>query len=263
MNGSESIRTLPQRRRFVLVKSCLNGPRTRAEHKRVPITPREFARDAKEVVRAGAAAVHLHPRLPDGDETLEANACGEAIKAIRGACRVPLGISTASWIEENPARKVSFIDGWKVNPDFASVNLNEAGWRDVCKALVRRGVWIEAGLWSVADARTFVSSGFEKGCVRVLVEITEKEPAEAVSLAAEMDRVLRKAKGRLPILHHGYDRTAWRVLENALELGRDIRVGLEDTLFLPNGRPAGSNARLVESAVRMLRKRGLAPMGLT
>lgn len=240
----------------------MNGPRTRAEHKRVPITPDELARDANEVIGAGAAAVHLHPRLPDGNETLEAKSCGQTIIAIRETRRVPLGVSTASWIEKNPARKVSFIDGWKVNPDFASVNLNEEGWRDVSKALIRRGIWIEAGLWSVGDARTFVSSGIEEGCIRILVEITEKKPADAVSMANEMDELLTGAKVRLPILHHGYGLTTWEVLENALRLGRDIRVGLEDTLLLPDGNLADSNAPLVRAAVAMVKERGLLPMRL-
>lgn len=253
---------MPSRARLVLVKACLNGPRTRSEHVRVPLTPAQLARDAKEVAKAGAAAIHLHPRLPDGVETLDAKACGEAINAVRRVCRVPVGVSTASWIEKSSTRKVSSIDGWKVNPDFASVNLNEEGWRDVCKALIRRGVWVEAGLWTVADARSLVSSGILDGCVRALVEITEKRPEQAVSLANQMDEVLRRARIKPPILHHGYGQTTWMVLENALALGRDIRVGLEDTLYLPDGSLARGNAQLVEAAVRMVHRRGLLTLGL-
>ena len=253
---------MPTRPRLVLVKACLNGPRSRAEHVRVPFTPAQIARDAKEVVKAGAAAIHLHPRRPDGIETLAAKACGEAINAVRRVCRVPVGVSTASWIERSSTRKVSSIDGWKVNPDFASVNLNEEGWRDVCKALIRRGVWVEAGLWTISDARSLVSSGLVNGCVRALVEITEKRPGQAVSLANQMDEVLRRARIEPPILHHGYGQTTWKVLENALVLGRDIRVGLEDTLYLADGRLARGNAQLVEAAVRMVHRRGLLALGL-
>jgi uncharacterized protein (DUF849 family) len=43
----------------------------------------------------------------------------------------------------------------------------------------------------------------------------------------------------------------WAVLRTAIKLGRDIRVGLEDTTVLPDGRLASGNAELVEAAVRL------------
>lgn len=237
----------------ILVQACLNGSRQRRDHERVPITASELARDAREVVREGAAALHFHPRLPDGRETLDERSCGKAILAVREAVRIPLGISTASWIESNPPRKVSAIQSWSVSPDFASVNFNEEGWKDVCRALVKKGIWIEAGLSSVSDVRRFIESEVKQRCIRVLVEINEKRASRAVSLANEMDEALRRARVRIPVLHHGCGRTTWKVLENALSLNRDIRVGLEDTLHLADGRLAKDNAELVAAAVKMVR----------
>jgi uncharacterized protein (DUF849 family) len=43
------------------------------------------------------------------------------------------------------------------------------------------------------------------------------------------------------------------VLERAVALGHDIRVGLEDTLVLPGGRPARDNAALVAAALGLAR----------
>ncbi len=40
-------------------------------------------------------------------------------------------------------------------------------------------------------------------------------------------------------------------LSAAIRLGRDIRVGLEDTTVLPDGRVAGGNGALVEAAGRL------------
>jgi uncharacterized protein (DUF849 family) len=42
------------------------------------------------------------------------------------------------------------------------------------------------------------------------------------------------------------------VLRAAVLLGRDIRVGLEDTTILANGRPASGNGELVEAAVNLV-----------
>jgi uncharacterized protein (DUF849 family) len=47
------------------------------------------------------------------------------------------------------------------------------------------------------------------------------------------------------------------VIEYALEGAWDIRVGLEDTLVMPDGSRAGGNLDLVQAAVRMAADRRL------
>jgi uncharacterized protein (DUF849 family) len=42
------------------------------------------------------------------------------------------------------------------------------------------------------------------------------------------------------------------MLRAAIRLGRDIRVGLEDTTVLPDGRSASGNGELVEAAVSLV-----------
>jgi uncharacterized protein (DUF849 family) len=59
----------------------------------------------------------------------------------------------------------------------------------------------------------------------------------------------------VPVLLHGEDGSAWPVLRHAVRLGLDTRVGLEDTLVLPDGRPAPDNAALVRAALGVVRTR--------
>jgi uncharacterized protein (DUF849 family) len=66
---------------FVLVKACLNGGTTRREHPAVPQTPAELAADAVVAVRAGAGAIHLHPRDESGAEVLDAPAVPATVTA--------------------------------------------------------------------------------------------------------------------------------------------------------------------------------------
>lgn len=42
------------------------------------------------------------------------------------------------------------------------------------------------------------------------------------------------------------------MLRAALRLGRDIRVGLEDTVVLEDGRPASGNRELIQAATRLI-----------
>jgi uncharacterized protein (DUF849 family) len=86
-------------------------------------------------------------------------------------------------------------------------------------------------------------------CRRALVEPPETAPEIAVAAAGALDGLLERRRIDLPQLHHGTDLTTWAVLDAAHRRGREIRIGLEDTLWLPDARRAGSNADLVAAAV--------------
>jgi uncharacterized protein (DUF849 family) len=83
-----------------LLQVCLNGGRSRAAHRAVPLFPEEIARDAARVVAAGAGALHVHLRAADGSETLDPPICDAVVLAIRDACpNIPVGLTTAIWID--------------------------------------------------------------------------------------------------------------------------------------------------------------------
>jgi uncharacterized protein (DUF849 family) len=245
------------RSRGVLVKACLNGGRTQQEHEAVPVSPEDVGADARRAVAAGAGALHMHPRAADGSETLEATACRATIDAVRATCPgVPLGLTTGAWIEPDTELRLAAIEGWEVVPDFASVNVSEEGARPLCDLLRRRGVAVEAGVWSVADARSLLDEGIADRCQRVLVEPQQLDPAGAVEEARAIGDLLDQEGPPIRQLHHGYGIATWAVLEAALSRGHDIRIGLEDTLELPDGRRANGNAELVAEAVRLAGGRG-------
>jgi uncharacterized protein (DUF849 family) len=51
------------------------------------------------------------------------------------------------------------------------------------------------------------------------------------------------------VLLHAEGPATWPVLAEAVRRGLDTRIGLEDTLCLPDGSPAEDNAALVAAAV--------------
>ena len=48
----------------------------------------------------------------------------------------------------------------------------------------------------------------------------------------------------------------WDLHRRCLELGGNVRTGLEDTFYLPNGERASDNAQLVEALVKIVREVG-------
>lgn len=233
----------------MLIKACLNGSRTPGEHPALPLTPDELARDGKRAIAAGAGALHIHPRRADGTMTLAAQENGEAILAIRTQCLgVPVGVTTAAWIEPDVQQRFDLIQSWQVLPDFASVNFDEDGTPELCTLLMEKGIGIEAGLGSREEAELFVRLGIADRCLRILIEPVEQEISAALMTIDAIEEVLNNAHIGVPRLLHGYENTAWPLLSVALKRGYDTRIGLEDRLYLPDGGMAHDNAELVTFA---------------
>jgi uncharacterized protein (DUF849 family) len=238
-----------------MLQACLNGRRTREEHAAVPLTPDELAADAGRALAAGAAELHVHPRATGGRDTTEPGAVTATVGAIRAACPgAPLGLTTGLWTTDGDAeRRHAFVEAWEELPDYASVNLSEPGSAELCALLARRGVGVEAGVWTLADARLLVERGLAP--LRVLVETSDGGAEDPVAAAAEIDELLVRSGVTAAQLLHGAGADAWQVLDAAVARGHDVRIGLEDTTAMPDGSPARDNAQLVAEAARRLRSR--------
>ncbi|MEV4500097.1 3-keto-5-aminohexanoate cleavage protein [Micromonospora arborensis] len=255
-----------------MLKACLNGGRTRDAHPAVPVTPAELAVDAARCASLGVAAVHVHPRAASGAESLRPEVIADALTAIRAARPgLPVGVSTGAWIEPDPAARVAAVRSWSVLPDFASVNAHEAGAEAVAAALHERGVLVEVGLWTLDAVDAYRSWRVPVG--RILVECMAEEVPAAVADAARILAALpssapavppsstgapagspsaaRAPQGAVapPVLLHAEGPATWAVLAEAVSRGLHTRVGLEDTLLLPDGTPAPGNAALVAAAL--------------
>ena len=232
------------------IQAALNGTRTRAEHRAIPITAAEQATEAHASVAAGATAIHVHVRDDQGNETLAPDSVGATLTSIRAACPgVPVGISTGAWIIPDLRRRLAMMRSWEVLPDFASVNLHEAGAPQVIQFLLDKGVGVEAGIWNAPAARTLIDSGLADHCLRILLE-----PAEASCNArANLVQIEAMLSGTTPPrLLHGMGRFTWLLVELAARRRYDTRTGFEDTLRLPDGSIAESNAALIAAARRIM-----------
>jgi uncharacterized protein (DUF849 family) len=227
----------------MLLQAALNGPYTKDDHPAMPITAPELAADARACVEAGAGAIHMHPRDGDGRESLAAEVIDATVREVRAACGVPVGVSTGAWIEPDLERRLALISQW-TEPDYASVNISEDGWQEVVRALRERGIGVEAGVWSVEDARALKESGLASDLTRSLIEPVDVRASEAVALVA----AIRGEVGG-SILQHGDGEATWILIEDAARNGLDTRVGLEDTL-------EDMNEALVRRAMSFIRAAG-------
>jgi uncharacterized protein (DUF849 family) len=239
-----------------LLEVALNGSRSRTEHAGIPRTPDQLAKEARASVDAGAQVIHLHSFDASGVETLAAEPCAAALHAVRRACPgVPISLTTSAEIEADPRSRLEQIAAWTALPELVTANQGEPGIGELCEQLTARGVGIEAGLLSLADAEAFVSAGAAEYCVRALVEPLDSQPEDAVAHAAAIEEALVASGVALEQVHHGDGIASWAVSRRGLARGHGIRTGLEDTTVLPDGRRARDNADLVHAAAAMISER--------
>jgi uncharacterized protein (DUF849 family) len=137
-------------------------------------------------------------------------------------------------------------------PDFASVNFHEEGAVAVAETLLNRLVGVEAGISNVEAARGFISSDVASQCFRILIEPQEQDFQIALGTISEIETVLHNFGTTAEIVLHGFDKTAWGLLDEAGRRGFGARIGLEDTLTLPDGDLTPDNAALIHEAIRRL-----------
>ena len=231
-----------------LLQACLNGPRAPGAHPALPLDAAQLAADARACVAAGAGALHLHPRDAGGGESLAASVVDPVVGAVREACGAPVGVATGAWVEPDPARRAALVGAWR-EPDLASVNLSEQGAEEVMRALAQAGIGVEAGVWSADDADRLAATG--AAVVRVLVEIVDTRADDALARLTAIETALDRHGIDAPRLVHGEEDACWTVLAHARATGRDTRIGLEDTLVLPDGAPAPGNEALVRAALAL------------
>jgi len=112
------------------------------------------------------------------------------------------------------------------------------------------GIGVELGVWTSGDAVTLRRSRVPRGTTRVLAESTVSDPSTAVAEGVRIMRALGSDLG-VPVLLHGEEGGAWPVLEYAMGLNIDTRIGFEDVLVLPDGWLATGNDNLVSKALEI------------
>jgi uncharacterized protein (DUF849 family) len=232
----------------MLLQATLNGPYTKDSHPAIPVSPRELADDARTCVAEGARAIHVHPRDMYGAERLDPAVIDHVVSIVKDACGMPVGVSTAAWVEPDLDRRIEMIRRWHA-PDYAAVDLAEPGATRIMEACLEAGVGIEAGLCSVEDVETLAASGLGPLVLRIMIEPVHVPAPEAVPLVEAIHAALDRYDLRAPRLQHGDGAAAWILLADALRRGIDTRIGLEDTLRDPDGTLTESNASLVRAVV--------------
>ncbi|MEU4224695.1 3-keto-5-aminohexanoate cleavage protein [Nonomuraea sp. NPDC026600] len=239
----------------MFIKAAINGGRSQSEHPATPVTLGEIAADTAAVLAAGADVVHVHVRDAEGGQSIRPDELAAVLQAIRTTTPTAVvGTTTGLWTCPGPQERYELVRDWKELPDFASVAFSEEGAAETAELVVAKGMELESAVWSVDDVPPLLASRVLHDNVRVLIEPQDADPLQAVEHARTMAERLVAGGVRCPILYHGDEATVWPVLRAAVEDGRQVRIGFEDGLLLPDGTTAPGNDALVRAAAAIARR---------
>src|SRR5580700_6925060 len=249
----------------------------------IPYTPAEMGEEAKRAYDAGASVVHIHARNDDGGPTFSPAVFAKIKEEIRKRCPIILNFSTGT-IVDDVTEQCTYVR--ESRPEIAALNMgtmNYSKYSEKRKAFVFDMVFPNtyAKIMKLISAMNEAGAKPELECFdsghthgiwplldmgllkpplqfSFIVNVLGGIPPTVESLQLQRQIALDLAPGsEWEVI--GISKCQWRMLATALVLGGNVRVGLEDNLYLPAGVPARSNGDLVDVAVRMVRDVGRRP----
>ena len=283
----------------VIVTCAVTGDDTKVtKSPHCPVTPEQIANSAVDAARAGAAIVHIHVRDPDtGAFSMETRHYREVVKRIRESgvdVIVNLTCGMGGYIcvgehglQDTPAPGTDFVSQERrmqhvidlcheglYRPDIATLDCGSLNFGDGNRAYIstpdylRRGAAILRDLGVKAELEVFdtgnlwfvrkmVSEGLipAPALIQLCAGIPYGVPADVGHLLAMVNTLPPDSVWT----SFAISRMQMPWVAQSVLLGGNVRVGLEDNLYLSRGVYA-SNAQLVERARTIIEAMGARVM---
>jgi uncharacterized protein (DUF849 family) len=266
---------------------------TAGKHPGLPVTPEQIATAAIEAARAGAAIAHCHVRDPKtGKGARDPALYREVVERIRASdtdvvinLTAGMGGDFEVGPDEAPTRPgpatdlvgplERLIHVEELRPEICSLDCGSLNFGEGNLVVINTPPHLRAGARRIQElgvkpeleifdtgnlwfARQLLAEGLieEPPLFQLCMGIPWGMPADAQLMKAVVDLLPAGANWSA----FGIGRRQMELVAHSVLLGGNVRVGLEDNLYLERGVPA-SNGRLVEKAVRIVEALGARVLG--
>ena len=269
--------------RKVMISCAVTGSAdTPGRNPAVPVTPQQIADSAIDAAKAGAAIVHIHVRDPETTKpSMEFDHYREVVERIRGSgTDVVINLTTGPGGRFVPGLDDPFKVGpattlrsakervqhvVKLRPEICSLDMgsmnmgntvfvNSVGYLEAMATAIRdAGIVPELEVFEagqILHARKLIETGHIKppGMFQLCLGISWAQPATPEAMAY-MRSLLPPDS---PWFAFGISLHQFPMVAQAVLLGGNVRVGMEDNIYLERGQLAPSNAALVEKAAKII-----------
>jgi len=262
----------------VIVSCSISGAiANRDQCPAIPYTPDEYAAEARRAVDEGAAQIHIHARTPDGAPSYEVEDFRAITEAIRAEVDdVIVNFSTGA-IGVPLEKRIAYLR--ELRPDVAALNMSSMNYAkysrrrkdfvfkavfensfdtiiELLGAMREHGIkpeheCFDAGHVANLDPLLDMELLAEPLQISLVIGVNGGIRPNARNVALMSEQVPGGAEGPNQWQVIGISRDQWRLIGAALALGGNVRAGLEDNLYLPNGEMARSNGELIAKARQM------------
>jgi len=248
----------------------------------IPYTPEEYAAEAARIVDEGGAQIHIHARTPEGVPSYEIEDFRAITEAIRGAVDdVIINYSTGA-IGVPIEKRIEYLR--ELRPDVAALNMssmNYAKYSRRRKEFVFKAVFensfdtiiefltamrevgikpehecFDAGHIANLDPLLDMELLAEPLQISLVMGVTGGIRPNARNVAFMSEQIPGGAEGQNQWQVIGVSRDQWKLIAAGLSLGGNVRAGLEDNFYLPDGEMAKSNGELIAKARQMAEDMG-------
>ena len=243
----------------------------------IPYTPEEIGEECKRVYDAGASVVHIHARKDDGTPTFDPKVFARIKEEVAKRCPILLNFSTGTVLDD-VSEQCAYIT--ESRPHIAALNMgtmNYSKYSESRKAFVFDMVFPNTYAKIIKLLEAMNAAGvkpelecFDTGHTHGIWPLLDmgilKKPLQfsfILNVLGGIPPLVESLQLQTKIMPPGSEwevigisKCGWRMIGAALALGGNIRAGLEDNLYLPNGEMARSNGDLIEVAARMARDCG-------
>ncbi len=265
----------------ILTAAIVGAETTRQQNPHLPITPNEIGEEAARCVQAGASVIHLHVRDEAGNPSQERERFGAAIAAIRSRTDVIIQVSTGGAVGMSIDERCGGLELARIRsadaPNMATLNVGTINFGD--------DIFVNKRQDTMEVARRIAAAGlqpeieiYDLGHLDITAELVAKKllrPPLHVQFVLGVPGALSASRPNLELLvqrledldrQFGEARSSWGVAgigrhqfpmaEAAAEMGGNLRVGLEDNIYLEKGVLAQGSAPLVEKAATLCQRAG-------
>jgi uncharacterized protein (DUF849 family) len=224
--------------------------------------------------------VHIHGRTDDGKPSWDLDTFKRIKEEVKKRCPIIINFSTGTMGDDTSAQEAIIRE---TRPDIAALNMgtmNYAKYSTKRKDFVFDMVFDNTFGKIARLAKAMTESNvkpelecFDAGHTNSIWPLYDmgvlKKPTQFSFIMGVLGglptsiEALQLQKSTIP--HEstweiiGIGKEQWRLVGSALVLGGNIRVGLEDNFYLPNGEMAKSNGLLVEKAAELTTLVGRTP----
>jgi uncharacterized protein (DUF849 family) len=262
----------------VIITNSISGAiANRDQCPAIPYTPEEYGAEAKRAVEEGCSMIHIHARTPDGVPSYEIEDFRAITEAILSEVDdVIINYSTGA-IGVTFEKRAEYLR--ELRPDVAALNMSSMNYAkyskrrkdfvfntvfensfdlimDFLKLFNELGIKPEHECFDtghIANLDPLLDMGLLKEPLQIscVMGVTGGVRPNARNLAHMAEQIPGGPDGPNEWGVIGISRDQWMLVATSLTLGGNVRVGLEDNFYLPNGEVARSNGDLVAKARQM------------